>query len=305
MIIHAIVLLSTFMVRYNAIYYPFVSICVISFASVSIREKVKSLGFILLLLGAFVGHTGHKYFINTGAIQYSAFGGWQLAANALYGYAYAIPDAPEKIPIKFRQLHSLVNQHMDSLRSLSPLRRPDGEVAIYYLWDERAPLKTYLRLNLVRDTTRSFFTHWATLGPLYGAYGRYLIQEHPWLFVKYYIWPNLIKYYAPPAKFMGVYNLEEDTVDPITVMWFGWKDNKIHPRYMETKIKITELFTVLMAVINLVFILSFIAFLSLSGFKRGCCIVDVPFGGCLLYGEATWVLVSYLRPSNCAINCSL
>lgn len=266
LLFHTIILLFVFMVRYNALFYPFVSIAVIAFANLSVRARLLGAGCIVLLLGAFVGRTQYKYYKYMGTAQYSAFGGWQIAANALYGYAYAMPEQPEKVPIRFRELHASVNKHMDSIRHLTV--RPDEEVAIYYLWDEKSPLKEYLKNKWSLDSTTEFFKRWATMSPLYASYGRYLIQQHPVCFIRYYLWPNAIKYYAPPTKFMGVYNLGDETVDPIIVTWFGWKNNKVSPRYKNTTIIITEFFTILIAVVNLVFILSFIGFLCLRGFSR-------------------------------------
>jgi hypothetical protein len=106
------------------------------------------------------------------------------------------------------------------------------------------------------------------MAPLYADYGRYLIEQHPGLFIKYYVWPNLVKYYVPPTKFMGLYNRGDDIVDPIVVTWFGWKSNKLPTYYKDKEIIMTGGGPVLMAIINLVFVLSFAAFVCLAGFSR-------------------------------------
>lgn len=264
---HAIIILLAFMVRYNALYYPFVSIIVVSLIRWNIRRKIAGICSIVLPLLIFVGQTQYEYHSKTGTVQYSAFGGWQIAANALYGYAYAKQDRPEDIPMKFYTFHKLVNRHMDSLKHIPPFLRPDNEVAVYYLWDFKSPLRSYMNDVYKKDTSKAYFERWASIAPFYAAYGRFLISRHPKEFLRHYVWPNFIKYYAPPTKFMGVYNTENKTVDPIVTAWFRWKDNKLPTFFNDRKINITEVFPIVFAVINIAFLLGFIAFWILGGFR--------------------------------------
>lgn len=238
--------------------YPFISIVVILFFTpFTVRTKLLAIGFTVLPILTFIGRTQLEYHRKTGTVQFSAFGGWQMAANALYGYAYAIPDDPSTIPGRFQELHNLVNRHMDSLRHLS--LRPDREVGIYYLWDWKSPLVRFVAEQKMKDSSKEYFVKWAKLAPLYNDYGYYLILKHPLSFIRHYILPNLIKYYAPPTKFMGLYNLGEDTVDEKIASWFGWKNNKIYAYNKDRRIKITEPFAIILAIVNLIFMLSFVA----------------------------------------------
>jgi len=245
------------MVRYNAMVYPFVSIAaILFFTPLTVKMKLLMIGFTMLPILIFIGRTQLEYHRKTGTVQFSAFGGWQIAANSLYGYAYATPDAPSKIPGRFRELHKLVNQHMDSLNHLSI--RPDKEVGIYYLWDWKSPLVRFVDQQNLKNSSTEYFVKWAKLAPLYNDYGWYLILKHPLSFIRHYILPNLLKYYAPPTKFMGIYNVGEDTVDNKSASWFGWKSNKIYTNSKDNIIKITEPFSVIIAIVNLIFILSYI-----------------------------------------------
>lgn len=263
---HSFVLLLVFMVRYNALYYPLISILIITFAHIKASVKWISIGSITLLLGVFIGNTEYAYYEETGTLQFSAFGGWQLAANALYGYAHTTQDSPTTIPVKFQRLHALVNADMDTLSHY--LIRPDHDIGVYYLWDFKSPLKEYLNEQGDKDTTSWYFKRWATIAPLYADYGRFLIWRHPGSFIKYFLWPNLVKYYVPPVGFMGQYNRGEDHVDPIVTFWFRWKTNKVHPYFKNTKIEIADIFPILLAIINLVFIVNFIGFALLGGYKN-------------------------------------
>lgn len=266
LVAHASILLFAFMVRHNALYYPFISILVIVFAHISVREKCVCVGCIILLLGSFATRTMYQYYKQTRTVQYAAFGGWQLAANALYGYAHVSSDPPKMVPAQFRILHTMVNNHIDSIRKLTI--RPDDDITFYYLWDNRAPLKEYMSYYWRQGDNADGFIRWATMGNLYSSYGRYLIWHHPIAFINYYIWPNLQKYYVPPVGFMGVYNLGNKTVNPIVGTWFGWDSNVVRTYSKDTRISVVEYFPVSIAINNVLFLISFAGLLFIIGFKR-------------------------------------
>jgi hypothetical protein len=260
---HAIILLLAFMVRHNSLYYPFISLLVLYFIHLPVKVKWQGVAWIIGTLGLFIGYTQVRYQKLTDHTQYSAFAGWQLAANALYGYAHTLSDTND-IPKKFWKLHALTNHHLDSLRKLSS--RPDEKPGIYYLWDDKAPLKQYMYESKKGDSSKDF-KKWASMGPLYGAYGRYLIAGHPGAFLQHYVWPNVKNYYAPPPGFMSSYNQGDSIVPPIVATWFNWTDNKLPSRFQDKKIAVAAYFTVLLPVINLIFVTSFLAFLITAGLK--------------------------------------
>jgi hypothetical protein len=267
LIVHSVTLLLAFTVRYNAVMYPIISIIVILFfTNLSRLQKLTNFCLIGLPILVFISSTQLEYYKRTGTTQFSAFGGWQIAANALYGYAHSIPNDPLKVPFEFRVLHEYVNQHMDSLHNLTI--RPDNEVAIYYLWGLKSPLRKYMIHKMVKENTKDYFSGWAKVAPLYSRYGRYLILKHPIPFLKYYIWPNFKKYYTPPTKFMGFYNRGMENVDPKVASWFGWKNNKINTNTESKRIWIAETFTLIMALVNIVFILSLSFFLLSKEIKQ-------------------------------------
>jgi hypothetical protein len=270
---HAIILLLAFIVRHNALYFPFISIAVILLIRVQNNIKWTGIALILILLGGFIGRTQYEYYKLTGTVQYSAFGGWQLAANALYGYAHAKLVKPESIPEKFRGIHSVVNKHMDSLNHIFVIFRPDHNIGVYYLWDPESPLKVYLEKESGKDTITPYFNRWAAMGSLYKSYGSYLIFHHPKLFLKHFVWINFLKYYAPPPGFMEYYNIERDHVDPIVVTWFDWKNDKVYNNFRDQKIKIVSVFPVIWAAVNFIFLACYAAFAALGGFKECSSIV--------------------------------
>lgn len=262
---HSLILLLSFTVRYSALYYPIVSLLVITFSSFELKIKLFGLSLIISPLIFFIGCTYYEYFKKTSTIQYSAFGGWQMAANALYGYAHSELIKTDLVPKKFKELHKVVNYHMDSVKNLK--LRPDNNIGIYYLWDFKSPLRIYTEKIWQKDTVTSYFIKWASMAPLYAAYGRYLTKKYPIHFLKYFAWPNLKRYYAPPSYFMGMYNLGNTTVEPIAVSWFGWKSNSLSSHASNKKILIADIFTILTPIINVIFITSFLGFLNLREFK--------------------------------------
>jgi hypothetical protein len=259
---HALVVLLAFMTRFTAVYYPVISIAVILVTPMPAVRRFLGLGTIALVLLCFIGRTQNEYNVKTGTIQYSAFGGWQLAANALYGYAWSKPDTSVDVPPKFRLLHEIVNQHMDSIRKLR--YRPDTSPGIYYFWDFKSPLRIYLNKYY---SGNNFFEQWASVAPLYSQYGRWLTMKYPASFLKHYLWPNLLRYYNPPPYFMGLYNLGNKRVDPIVVMWFNWKSEKLSIRSNSSTIEIMNTLPTLLAIINPAFMFCILFFLLFSGFR--------------------------------------
>jgi hypothetical protein len=264
LIFHAFILVFAFMVRYNALYYPLVSTAIILFTPLSIGKKLIALGSLALVLGCFIAINIAKYKTFTGAPQFSAFGGWQLASNALFAYAHSTPDAPEKLPESLRPLQRIVNHHMDSLSRLKT--RPDQQLGIYYLWDEGAPLKEYLHEKWRNDPTGDGFKQWASMAPIYSAYGSWLIRHHLTDFINHYLLPNMVNYYAPSAEFMNIYNMGKDSVDDMARWWFSLKSKKVYSG--NKNIVLAEVFPIFLALVNLLFLLCFICVWSLGGFRR-------------------------------------
>ncbi|OQP67790.1 hypothetical protein A4R26_32860 [Niastella populi] len=276
---HSLILLLAFSTRHNALYYPLISIAVVILRSMPGRLKAYAIGSIAILLGSFILLTGSEYNKKTSSFQYSAFGGWQQAANALYGYAYDQLDEPVKLPPRFRKLHQLVNETV-RIHQQQPFLRPDRNVGVFYLWDFQSPLRLYMDQVWKTDSTKEFFEKWASMAPLYGSYGTYLITRHPRSYILNYVWPNLQRYYAPPSQFMGWYNLGYKTVDSSAVKWFGWNNNTL-PALGIKKIWVADIFTILTPIVNIIFIAGFLAFLTLGG-NQNCSHHNKKLLGCTL-----------------------
>jgi len=265
LISHCLVLLLAFIVRYNALYYPLISILLIMIANrLTLVQRFSTAVSIVLFIGLFIQQTSSKHETVTGVRQFSAFGGWQLASNALFAYAHTRSIDNWPVPAKYSWLHNIAMHHLDSLNKLK--HRPDEQLGIYYLWDDKAPLKTYVALKYKKDSTSTSFKRWASVGPLYSGYGLYLIKSNPGAFVRHFLYPNLINYYIPPAEFLGITNMGSDTIGQVVVDWFNLKSNHLPLAKGAKEIKLTDSFTVVLAVVNLIFIISIVAYWYLGGF---------------------------------------
>ncbi|TWW02590.1 hypothetical protein [Chitinophaga pinensis] len=111
---HAIILLFAFAVRYNALFYPVISIIVILLTKMPSGRKSFSLVAIILTLATFAMYTANENKRLFGTRQFSVFGGWQMASNALIAYEHVTERNP--VPDKFSALHTIVNTYFDSLR---------------------------------------------------------------------------------------------------------------------------------------------------------------------------------------------
>lgn len=265
-IFHALVLGFVFSVRYNALYYPFISILVVLLAKGAIKEKLLRLAIVIVPVGWFLLYTTLTFKDRLGIATFSPFGGWQMGSNALFMYAHVPPANRKPIPKQFARIHTITVKHMDSLNRLK--QRPDQELGIYYLWDDKAPLKLYMAEKYKRDSTTHYLKRWASVSNFYGQYGSWLIREHLGAFLRYYIWPNFINYYSPPTEFLGIYNMGSDTVDPGAVSWFGYKSNKVHHFSKNKNIIVTQFFPLLLAMINVIFFFGFLGFVILGGFSK-------------------------------------
>lgn len=281
LIYHSILVFLLIAVRFNAIYYPVISVLCIAFTVMPKRQKVLGAIFIFTLVATFCIHTKKEYERLTQTRQLAAFGGWQLASNALYMYSNVTNRGTENVPKDLKRLHHLVFSHLDSLDHVG--RRPDSTLGVYYLWDENAPLKLYMYQKWASDTTADFFKKWASVAPLYSKYGTWLIGQHPGPYMKHFLVPNLVNYYCPSVEFLATYNMFKDTVDPIATQWFHYKTNRVASAKMNKRIYITAIYPLLLAGINLAFLLSLAGFLILNGSKHS----PKPFKWLL------WVLLSF------------
>jgi len=237
-LVQAVLLMACFMMRYNAIYYPLITLLAFVLSRQAWHRKMIGVGLGVILVSGSILYTSNKMEEVTGKRQFSAFGGWQLANNALYMYEHISPEKRGTIPQEFGELERMVRQHMDTLNKVK-LSHQDSLTTYFYLWSSKGPLIQYMNRKWAKDSTASYFKKWASEGPLYSAYGYYLIHKYPIEFLKSFLALNALKYVAPPLEFLSVYNMGDDSVGRLAKDWFQYTSQKVmekndRKRYIQT-----------------------------------------------------------------------
>jgi hypothetical protein len=283
-LLHALVLFMAFTVRYNALIYPFISAGAYLLSRLPWRTKLAGIGIGMMLCGIFVFYTSYKYKSLTGYWQYSPFSGWQLANNAMYAYRYV--DAKDRMPVpdKFRILDHMIRQYFDSTRDIKKHPQESLEASTVYMWTPSLPLFKYRESIFKMDTSASESKKWATMGPLYKSYGLTIITKYPLHFARHFIWPNAIKYYAPPVEFLERYNSGRNNVTELTKNWFNYKSLNVFSR-TQNEVWVLSFYPILSGIINVIMLCTLICFIVLKGWE-----IESNFRMAVMAGGAVWLL---------------
>jgi hypothetical protein len=263
-LVHAFLILACFTLRYNAIYYPVISLLVFIVSRKTWKFKIAGLTLSALLLLSSYLFTSSKMKEVTGKWQFSAFGGWQLANNALYMYEHIPASKRGPIPVRFLKLETMVREHMDTLRKVK-LTSEDSLSNFFYLWNSKGPLIQYLLRDYKKDSITPYFNRWASEGPLYAEYALYLIKRFPRQYAENWLFPNAVKYAVPPTEFLGTYNMGSDSVAKLAKDWFNYKSRKVVKEHNKKgSIAAVEWYPIFSAVVNIIFVLGLIAMILLN-----------------------------------------
>jgi hypothetical protein len=282
---HAVVLFIAFTVRYNALIYPFISMFAFWLSKLTVRTKLVSIGAAVFLCGLFVLFTSYQYRKLTGYWQYSPFSGWQLANNAMYTYRYVDSADRKPVPKKFQALDNSIRQYFDTTRNINKFILEKIQASTFYMWSPGLPLMKYRNSLFSKDTTATELKKWASMGPLYKSYGLTIIRKYPWKFVRYFIWPNSKKYYAPPIEFLENYNSGKTDVTEQAQSWFGYKSRNIKTRMLNNKVWVLNFYPILTGIINVVMLFSLVCFIILKGWRD-----YILFHKGVLLGGSFWLL---------------
>ena len=255
---HAIVLFLAFIVRYNALIYPFIALIAFGLSKLPLRKKAAGLGLGLLFIGWFISLSMFQYKKLTGYWQFSPFSGWLLANNAMYAYREVDSAERKPVPLKFRAL--------DKLYDMYPNLGVE-EASFLYMWAGQSPLMQYLDSLFKEDTSSTYFKKWASMGPFYSSYGLFLIKKYPVHFLRFFVWPNSRKYFAPPVEYLGYYNWGQPTVQESAVKWFGYTNNQVTTRMKSGKVWVLDPYPFLVGITNLIMFLGISSYTLLRGWQ--------------------------------------
>ena len=284
LIVQALLLLACFTLRYNAIYYPLITALAFILSRQRWGWKVGGIALGAILVIGSILYTSQKMQEVTGTRQFSAFGGWQLANNALYMYEHIPASQRGPIPTRFARLETMVRQHMDTLSKVR-FTKEDSVNSYFYLWSGKGPLIQYLSREWKKDSTAPYFKRWASEGPLYANYAMYLIRKFPLQFAADFLLPNAIKYAVPPNEFLSVYNMGSDSVGKMAKDWFNYKSQKVSNQKKGAAPNSFFYYNIFAALINVCFIFCSIGFLVFGGLKKA----DPIFSRILLLGTLFWL----------------
>lgn len=266
---HGLVLFLAFTVRYNAMFYPLIAGLAFFLSKQRLWTKIAGLAFGLLLIGLFVLHTGNEYKKLTGTWQFSPFSGWQLANNTIYLYSYIDKTHRYPIPPRLSGIDKMVTTFFDTTKDLNRFSKEKIMASTMFMWTPGMPLQKYMNEHFKNDTAATIkLKRWATFGPLYSEYGSYLIRKYPVTFLKYYMWPNAIKFYAPPVEFLEQYSTGRDIVNSIAQKWFGYKTRKITSRFKDFDVHILDFLPILAGMLHIVFLFGLMGYLLFQGYQK-------------------------------------
>jgi len=266
-LVQGVLLLACFTLRYNAIYYPLITALAFILSQQHWSKKLAGIGFGSLLIGCSILYTSSKMEEVTGHRQFSAFGGWQLANNALYMYEHIPASERGTVPAKFAKLEKMVREHMDTLSKVK-FTHEDSVNGYFYLWSGRGPLIQYMAREWKNDSTTPYIKRWSSEGPLYAEYALHLITSHPMAFAGSFLLGNAVKYAVPPLEFLGTYNMGADSVGKMAKDWFNYKSQRVADKKKRQFVSILQAYPVFGALVNLCFFMGCVGFLVFGGIKQ-------------------------------------
>ena len=213
-----------FVLRYTALYYPILGALAFAMSSHPLKWKLSGSLLPLVLMIPFVIFTRQETKKLTGTAEFSVFGGWQIANNALYMYDHIDVDTT-RLPEGSLKLDRMVRRYFKRVPPEARVLEPFP--GTYFIKVADAPLKMYSYPFYQEPGAVGMFKAWGAVSPLYNRYGNWLIRNHPVAFARYYCWLNVKNYFVPHLEKFRIYNFGSDSVWYGAVNWFDYKSPRI------------------------------------------------------------------------------
>ncbi len=189
-IIYTLAMFASFHTRYTSVFFPLAFIPVLVLKG----KAIFRISVIVLTVAAFMVFHGQRSRNMTSFSphkQYSTgFEGWQLANNAIHVIPFFNKEVNPKIPKdkRVRELHQFVVRY-ELANGIIRAKTGNGTKATAaFIWDYDSPLKQHL-IRILGENNYGLV--WVSLGSgVFKDYGKWLIINYPWQFVKHYLWPN-------------------------------------------------------------------------------------------------------------------
>ena len=288
-ITHALLLAAAFTVRYNALYYPIIGTLAFILSRQRIWLKLTGIFLPVALMAVFILYTSGKVADITGERQFSAFGGWKMANDALYMYAHFYMSKTAPVPEKFRTLDSMAKQYFVAYKDSGDLLKSDYTSGSFFMFAGESPLVQYMFHQVGIQWRWPFLNtkEWLSVGPFFQAYGIYLIREHPVAFARWFIWPNFLRYINPPGEVFGSkmpFHLIEPYGGEYIRRSLGLNAIVFTPSSIALSEDILYFYPKILAMIHLGFVIGLLGFAGCHGFRR----IDKPYSNCLIMIVCLW-----------------
>lgn len=300
-VLQAVFLLLVFAVRYNALYYPFLGAIALFFTRIPIWQKLAGVGLQILLIGSFVLYTTHEMKLVTQQSVFSPFGSWRLANNALYMYGHVClqGDGLSSVPPRFGGLDSMVRRYFNAIRWVDD-QADANSVAALYAGDPTSPLVIYKELKYGPDSVFLDLRKFSLMAPMYSAYGVFLVKRYPFSYVKWFIWPSLVRYFISPQEVFAStspFYLRGDAIGKEMNAWFRLKTLSVAPSVISLRDILLSPYIILKTLIHFAFFIGVVGFFFLGGLKMA----DRTMVHAVIFIAAVWTIDLFFKVTAGAI----
>jgi len=264
-LIQALIISLAFTIRYTALYYPLVAL--VGLVISRYKPSLKIVGFLLslALMLPFYRYTQLKTKEVTGTAEFSVFGGWQIANNALYMYDHIQVDS-NLLPLDTKELDRVVRDFYKKVPK--EYREFDPFPGTYFIKVPYAVLKPYMKSKYSVNNASDQFLACGKVSPIYRKYGTYLIMQHPGAFMRYYLWLNTKNYFVPHLEKFGSYNVLSTQVTTAVQNWFDYIVPDIHAVSATAQGKIFYIYPMIFMLLNVFYIAKMIILSITGGAKK-------------------------------------
>lgn len=292
LVTQTLLLFLAFTIRQTALVYPLIACVAILLSRQPRAFKIGGIVLPFLLVGGFIIYSIRMNDVMYGVKTFSPFQGWHAASNALYVYEHVPPEERQPMPAELRPLDTLVQAYYRSKHQPIDITTPDPSSGCYYIFMYPSPLLIYEWRKFGLD--RHFLINpvtFAKLGPLYSAYGSFILRKYPFTYFQHFVLPNIYLYLYPyPEAYLDnirSFNLSRDTLGVMARKWFGNNVSVAAPAgAIEFRSALFMHYQLVDTFTHLVFLLGFVAFIYFKGFRK----LGQPGARLLALLAALWII---------------
>lgn len=208
-LIHLLLLYFLLYTRYVALIYPFVSLIALLWGKFTYLRLMVSLSPLLVAV-LFYNKVKHKMEEVFNIEIFSGFSGWALANNAVSVVPYTDLKLDDIKDLEVKYVHSFVIKQPDSVYASFKYIRSTN-----FMWRKDMPAKLMM-MDYRKQRQTTYPKLWLYSGQMLQKYALYMIKNHPWLYFRYFIIPNI-------GEIFSTFEIREwDTFDPLKLDYFEY-----------------------------------------------------------------------------------